>query len=80
MSDLRSRQCAWLHRYLEASRYSFADRGKYLGDPAYVDVPLTGLLSDEFAAERRELITEEAADTRSHREIPVPLTAAGPAP
>ena len=52
-----------LHRYLEASRYSFADRGEYLGDPAYVDVPLTGLLSDGFAAERRELIMDQAAQS-----------------
>ena len=44
------------HRYLEASRYSFADRGKWVGDPGYFDVPLEGLLSDSFAAERRALI------------------------
>jgi gamma-glutamyltranspeptidase/glutathione hydrolase len=50
-----------LHYYLEASRYSFADRNAYLADPAYFDVPLRGLLSDGFAAERRGLITESAA-------------------
>src|SRR5215210_4311201 len=50
-----------LHYYLEASRLSFADRGAYLGDPGYVYVPLTGLLSDGFAAERRSLITKTAA-------------------
>ncbi|MBA2345156.1 MAG: gamma-glutamyltransferase [Rubrobacter sp.] len=53
-----------LHYYLEASRYSFADRGAYLGDPGYVFyVPLKGLLSDGFAAERRSLITETAAQS-----------------
>jgi gamma-glutamyltranspeptidase/glutathione hydrolase len=51
-----------LHRFLEASRYAFADRGAYLADPAYFDVPLSGLLSDTFAAERRALITDQAAD------------------
>jgi gamma-glutamyltranspeptidase/glutathione hydrolase len=51
-----------LHRYLEASRYAFADRGKYLGDPDYVDVPLRCLLSDAFAAQRRALITEQAVN------------------
>jgi gamma-glutamyltranspeptidase/glutathione hydrolase len=50
-----------LHYYLEASRYAFADRGAYLGDPDYVYVPLKGLLSDRFAAKRRSLITETAA-------------------
>ncbi|MBO0845113.1 MAG: gamma-glutamyltransferase [Nocardioides sp.] len=41
-----------LHHYLEASALAFADRGKYVGDPAYVDVPLSDLLSPTFAAER----------------------------
>jgi gamma-glutamyltranspeptidase / glutathione hydrolase len=50
-----------LHRYLEASALAFADRGQYLGDPDYVDVPLAGLLSDSFAAERRTLIGDTAA-------------------
>ena len=51
-----------LHRFIEASRYSFADRNGYLADPAYFDVPLKGLLSDSFAAERRALITDTAAN------------------
>ena len=41
-----------LHHYLEASALAFADRGAYLGDPAFVDVPLRDLLSDRFAKER----------------------------
>jgi gamma-glutamyltranspeptidase / glutathione hydrolase len=55
-----SREAA-LHYYLEASRYSFADRNAYLADPAYFDVPLSGLLSKEYAATRRALIKETAA-------------------
>ena len=39
-----------LHHYLEATALAFADRGAYVGDPAYVDVPLKTLLSDKFAA------------------------------
>jgi gamma-glutamyltranspeptidase/glutathione hydrolase len=50
-----------LHLYLEASRYSFADRGAYLGDPDFVKVPLRGLLSKQFAATRRNAITDTAA-------------------
>ena len=63
-----------LHHYLEASALAFADRGAYLGDSAYVDVPLRGLLSDGFAAERACLIDPhhaaskpvEAGDARSY--------------
>jgi gamma-glutamyltranspeptidase / glutathione hydrolase len=50
-----------LHYYLEASRYSFADRNAYLADPDYFAVPLTGLLSKDYAATRRALITTTAA-------------------
>ncbi|MDP9067775.1 MAG: gamma-glutamyltransferase [Actinomycetota bacterium] len=50
-----------LHYMLEAARLAFADRNAYVADPAYFAVPLRGLLSEGFAAERRELITEEAA-------------------
>lgn len=45
-----------LHLFLEASRFSFADRNAYLADSDFFDVPLDGLLSDGFAAERRALI------------------------
>ncbi len=45
-----------LHRYLEASRLAFADRGAYLGDPDFVDVPVACLLSQSFADARRALI------------------------
>ena len=51
-----------LHRFIEASRYAYADRNAYLADPSYFDVPLRGLLSDSFAAERRALITDKAAN------------------
>jgi gamma-glutamyltranspeptidase/glutathione hydrolase len=52
-----------LHHYLEASRFSFADRNAYLADADFVDVPLTGLLSDGFAAERHALIDPQHAAT-----------------
>ncbi|WP_196780945.1 gamma-glutamyltransferase [Nocardioides sambongensis] len=53
-----------LHHYLEASALAFADRGAYVGDPAYVDVPTDDLLSDTFAAERACRIDPGAALTK----------------
>ncbi|GEL97456.1 gamma-glutamyltransferase [Cellulomonas terrae] len=50
-----------LHHYLEASALAFADRNRYVGDPAFVDVPLEELLSDGFAAERACLIDPTTA-------------------
>ncbi len=61
--DLKSldRAQAW-HYVIEAMRLAYADRGAFLGDPEYVDVPLAGLLSKAYAAERRALIGERAPE------------------
>jgi gamma-glutamyltranspeptidase/glutathione hydrolase len=61
-----------LHRYLEASKLAYADRNRYVGDPDFVDVPLDGLLSKGFAAERRCLITATA--------LPTPVPPGDPTP
>ena len=53
-----------LHHYLEASALAFADRGKYVGDPAFVDVPTKRLLDDRFAAERACSLNPAKAATK----------------
>jgi gamma-glutamyltranspeptidase/glutathione hydrolase len=69
-----------LHLYLEASRFSFADRNAYLADPDFFDVPLDGLLSDAFAAERRALIDpDQAAVSPVPPGDPYPFDTAGQA-
>jgi len=49
------------HLILEALKASFADRDRYYGDPRFVDVPINGLLSKEYAAEWRARIDLNAA-------------------
>jgi gamma-glutamyltranspeptidase/glutathione hydrolase len=49
------------HLYLEASRLAFADRNAYLGDPEFVEAPLAGLLSKEYATKRRAQISAQRA-------------------
>src|SRR5207248_2235541 len=73
-----------LHRYLEASKLAFADRNRWVGDPDFVDVPLSGLLSKDFAGERRCLIGSTALPTPVLPGDPFPpfspcATSAGPA-
>ena len=50
-----------VHLMVEAKKLAFADRERYLADPDFVDVPLEGLLSREYAAERRKLIDPQRA-------------------
>jgi len=44
------------HLFTQASRLAFADRGEYLGDPAFVNVPVNGLLNRTYLAKRSKLI------------------------
>lgn len=51
----------YLHVYLESAKLAFADRERYYGDPEFTTVPMGRLLSDEYAAQRRELIDSRRA-------------------
>jgi gamma-glutamyltranspeptidase/glutathione hydrolase len=50
-----------VHLIAEVGKLAYADRARYLGDPAFVDVPLKGLLSPAYLSERRKLIAEDKA-------------------
>jgi gamma-glutamyltranspeptidase/glutathione hydrolase len=45
-----------LHTMIEAKKIAWADRAKFYADPAFAKIPLAGLLSKSYAAERRKLI------------------------
>jgi gamma-glutamyltranspeptidase/glutathione hydrolase len=45
-----------LHTMIEAKKIAWADRAKFYADPAFAKIPLAGLLSKKYAAERRKLI------------------------
>lgn len=59
----RADRADYLHRFIEASRITFADRGRWVGDPAFEDVPVQGLLSQRFADARGCLIKDDAVLT-----------------
>ena len=50
----------YIHTVHEAIKLAYDDRNAYLGDPAFASVPLKGLLSKPYAAERRKQIGPKA--------------------
>jgi gamma-glutamyltranspeptidase/glutathione hydrolase len=51
----------FIHTVTECAKLAFADREAWYGDPRATDVPLAGLLSPEYAAQRRGLVRAEAS-------------------
>ena len=52
---------AYLHKLIESMRRAYADRSKYLGDPDFVDVPVTELTAQSYANDLRGAINLTAA-------------------
>jgi len=54
----------YIHTFVEAKKLAYADRARYYADMAFADVPVAKLISKEYAAERRKLISKtHAADS-----------------
>lgn len=83
----------YIHVVTEALKLAFADRHHHFGDPAFVKVPIRGLMSEKYAKHRRSLISVEKAwpamppagdpDTLAqleHRCVPAPQPANAPGP
>ena len=49
-----------LHLFAEASRLAYADRMRYVADPAFQPVPVQGLLDPAYLSERARLIGERS--------------------
>jgi gamma-glutamyltranspeptidase/glutathione hydrolase len=51
-----------VHLFTQANRLAFADRGKYVGDSDFVDVPVAGMLNKTYLQSRAALINETGSD------------------
>ena len=53
-----------LHVMTEAKKLAFEDRARFYADPDFYNVPLDGLLSKDYANQRRKLISMDKAATQ----------------
>ncbi|WP_249128025.1 gamma-glutamyltransferase [Bradyrhizobium lablabi] len=56
LADMKQNSAASLHVMIEAMKRAYADRARYLGDPAFINAPTNILLSKDYAAKQRATI------------------------
>lgn len=74
LGELKQGSSASLHLLIEAMKRAYADRARYLGDPAFVNAPIETLTAKDYAAKLRAGISTDRA-TPSQQ-----LASAPPAP
>ncbi len=61
LSELQQGSAASLHLLIEAMKRAYADRARYLGDPAFINAPTTILLAKDYAEKLRAGIDPDRA-------------------
>jgi gamma-glutamyltranspeptidase/glutathione hydrolase len=56
MADMQQGSAPSLHRLIEAMKRAYADRARYLGDPAFVNAPIATLIAKDYGAKQRASI------------------------
>jgi gamma-glutamyltranspeptidase / glutathione hydrolase len=56
MHDMKQGSASSLHVMIEAMKRAYADRARYLGDPAFVNAPIATLIAKDYAARQRASI------------------------
>ena len=64
MTSMGFGSAEYIHHFIEAKKLAFEDRAKYYADPAFQDIPVEKLISEEYASKRRELINPNRAARR----------------
>ena len=78
MAELGHNSAAGIHRMAEAMKLAYADRATYLGDTDFMDVPLAGLTSKDYAKELRNTISLDKARPSSNIKAGTPAAYESP--
>ena len=65
MADYGVNSAKSIHYLAEAMKLAYADRSEYLGDPDFVKIPVTGLISKKYADELAQGISESKVKAAS---------------
>ena len=65
LGEMKQGSAASLHLLIEAMKRAYADRARYLGDPAFVNAPATALMAKDYAAKQRASIDLDRATPAS---------------
>ena len=72
MPDMKQGSAPSLHVMIEAMKRAYADRARYLGDPAFVNAPADVLTSKDYAAKQRAGIDLARATPADALQVPPP--------
>jgi gamma-glutamyltranspeptidase/glutathione hydrolase len=70
LKAMKHNSAGYIHANVEALKLAMADRDQHLGDMDFIQIPFAGLLSKEYAADRRKLIDEAKASLEFRPGVP----------
>src|SRR5262245_21135636 len=70
LKGLKHNSADYIHTSIEAVKLALADREKYLGDMDFIQIPFEGLLSKDYARDRRALVDMARASLEMRPGVP----------
>ena len=64
LASMGHNSAAYLHHLIEAKKIAYEDRGRYYADPEFATIPVSELISESYAQDRRRLIDPTRANER----------------
>jgi gamma-glutamyltranspeptidase/glutathione hydrolase len=74
IAKMKAGSADYIHTFIEAQKLAFADRNKYMADPAFTKVPTVGLLNKKYAETLRAKIDpKKATSEKAKYSDPIPF-------